>query len=173
MGNFKEDIRKVKAFVFDVDGVFTDGSVHLFPNGDIIRTMNIKDGYACQYAIKKGYPIAIITGGDSEPVRWRFERLGINDIYLKSDSKMKAYEDFLKKYSLKNEEIMYMGDDIPDYEVMHKVAVPVCPSDAAEEVKSISAYISYKEGGKGCVRDVIEQVLRVQGKWLETDAFQW
>ena len=173
MGNFKEDLKHVKAFIFDVDGVFTNSNVYLHPNGELMRSMNIKDGYAVQYAVRKGYPVAIISGGSSESVRTRFVNLGVTDIYLKYSDKKLAFDDFLAKYDIKPKEILYMGDDIPDYEVMKQVGFPTCPSNAVEEIKSISVYISDRTGGDGCVRDVIEQVLKLQGKWLEKDAFSW
>jgi len=171
--NFKEDLQKIKAFLFDVDGVFTNSNVYLHPGGDLMRSMNIKDGFAIQYAVKKGYLVGIISGGDSESVRARFQKLGIIDIYLKSSDKKNDYMDFILKYSLKDDEVLYMGDDIPDYEVMKRVGFPCCPADAVEEIKSLSKYISDKNGGQGCVRDVVEQVLRLQGKWMHNDAFHW
>ncbi|NJK86313.1 MAG: HAD-IIIA family hydrolase [Bacteroidales bacterium] len=171
--NFKESLMHVKAFAFDVDGVFTDGTFILNPDGEFLRMMNIKDGYAVQYCVKQGYPIAVITGGNSETIRKRFEYLGVTDIYLKSADKLNDYEDFRFKYGLEHENILYMGDDIPDYELMKKAGVPTCPADAVEEIKSISTYISDKKGGHGCVRDVIEQVLRLHGKWLAEGAFSW
>jgi 3-deoxy-D-manno-octulosonate 8-phosphate phosphatase (KDO 8-P phosphatase) len=170
--NFKEMLGRVKAFAFDVDGVFSH-NVILDPSGEMMRSMNIKDGFAVQYAVKKGYPIAIITGGDSESVRLRFENLGITDIYLKSRNKIEDFNEFLLRYQLKAEEILYMGDDLPDYEIMKRVGVPTCPADAVDEIKSIAAYVSHKTGGEGCVRDVMEQVLRVQGQWLHPEAFVW
>ena len=171
--NFKEDLQKINAFLFDVDGVFTNSNVYLHPGGDLMRSMNIKDGFAIQYAVKKGYLVGIISGGDSESVRARFQKLGIIDIYLKSSDKKNDYMDFILKYSLKDDEVLYMGDDIPDYEVMKRVGFPCCPADAVEEIKSLSKYISDKNGGQGCVRDVVEQVLRLQGKWMHNDAFHW
>ncbi|MCK4921395.1 MAG: HAD-IIIA family hydrolase [Bacteroidales bacterium] len=173
MTNFKGDLRKVKAFIFDVDGVFATSKVLLHPNGELMRTMNIKDGFACFYLVKKGIPVAIITGGDSESVKTRFEKLGIKDIYMKSSDKLKDFQDFINKYGLKAEEILYMGDDLPDYPVMKEVGFPTCPADAVEEVKAISNYISDKNGGEGCVRDVIEQVMRLNGQWMEGEAFIW
>lgn len=173
MSNFKEELGKVKAFVFDVDGVLSNAKIFLHPEHHLMRTMNIKDGYAIQYAIRKGYKIGIITGGNSEAVETRFRNLGITDIYLRSRNKKQNLSDFLSKYDLKPENILYMGDDLPDYQVMKEVGFPTCPSDAVEEIKSISVYISDKPGGEGCVRDVIEQVLRLQGKWMEPDAFTW
>ena len=173
MSNYKEDLRNVKAFVFDVDGVFTNGSIFLDPGGEFIRMMNIKDGYAIQYCIKHGYPVAVITGGNSKAVRKRFKNLGVTDIYLSSSDKIKDYENFRTKYRLEHKNILFMGDDIPDYEIMKKAGVPTCPDDAVEEIKHISKYISDKKGGEGCVRDVIEQVLRLHGKWMIDGAFSW
>jgi 3-deoxy-D-manno-octulosonate 8-phosphate phosphatase (KDO 8-P phosphatase) len=136
--------------------------------------VNIKDGYAMQYAVKMGYPIAIITGGKTEAVRKRFEGLGVQYIYMASSHKMDDFDDFLKKSQLNPEDIMYMGDDIPDFQVMKRCGFPCCPMDAAPEIKRISCYISPYEGGKGCGRDVIEQVLKAQGKWMnEAEAFGW
>ncbi|MBE0655616.1 MAG: HAD-IIIA family hydrolase [Bacteroidales bacterium] len=173
MGNFKEDLRKVKAFIFDVDGVFSSSKVLLHPSGEMMRTMNIKDGFACFYLLKKGYPVAIITGGNSESVRVRFQTLGIKDIYLPSSDKLVDFNHFIAKYDLAPENVLYMGDDLPDYPVMTKVGFPVCPADAVEEIKAVSRYISDKDGGEGCVRDVIEQVLRLNGNWMDTEAFSW
>lgn len=173
MTNFKEGLRTVKAFVFDVDGVLSSPQVWLHPSGDLMRTMNTKDGYALQYAVKRGYPIGIITGGNTESVAMRFKGLGITDIYLGSSYKLDDLKDFLFKYDLKPEDILYMGDDLPDYEVMTKVGIPCCPSDAVEEIKSVSHYISPFAGGKGCARDVIEQVLRLHGRWMDGESFSW
>ena len=173
MAHFKEELSKVRAFVFDVDGVLSSAKIFLHPGGDLMRTMNIKDGYALQYAIRKGYPIGIITGGNSESVRKRFEGLGIKEIYLSSKNKENDLADFLEGKDFGPENILYMGDDLPDYKVMEKIGFPTCPADAVEEIKSISLYISDKAGGEGCVRDVIEQVLRLQGNWMQEDAFTW
>lgn len=173
MTNLKEQLINVKAFAFDVDGVFSDSLVLLHPNGELMRTMNIKDGYAVQLAIKKKYPVAIITGGNSESVKLRFQHLGVTDIYLKSSSKLDDLTDFCLKHGLQFQNILYMGDDMPDYEVMKLVGFPACPSDAVFEIKAISSYISPKSGGQGCVRELIEQVLKLQEKWMDGDAFQW
>lgn len=166
MSNFKEDLQKVRAFVFDVDGVFTDGKLYLFGRDEFVRAMNIKDGYAVRYAINQGYPIGIISGGNSEAVHHRFRKLGVTDIYLNTFDKKDKLEEFYFQYDLDPSSILYMGDDVPDYEVMQECGIPTCPSDAAEEIKALSRYISDFKGGQGCVRDVIEQVLRLQGKWL-------
>ncbi len=171
--NFKEELKNVKAFVFDVDGVFSSPSVLLHPSGEMLRTANIKDGYAIYHAAKLGYPIAIITGGDSELVRDRYAKLGVKYIYLKSQNKMIDFNDFLAKENLEAKDVLYMGDDIPDYPVLKVVGVPTCPEDAAVEIKSVSKYISHKKGGEGCVRDVVEQVLRSKGDWMNAEAFSW
>jgi len=173
MSNLKEKFSNIKAFAFDVDGVFTDGNVLLHPGGQYLRMMNIKDGYAVQYAVRSGYPVAIITGGYSRMVKKRFNYLGVKDIYMRSTKKTEAFEHFSIKYRLAFENILYMGDDIPDYEVMKQAGIPACPADAAQEIKEISAYISYQRGGEGCVRDIIEQILRLQGKWMKDGAFLW
>ena len=163
--NFKELLNQVKAMAFDVDGVLTDGNIILMPNGELVRTMNMKDGIIMKLAVKSGYHMAIITGGNSIAVKQRLNRLGISDVYLKTYDKLEALKEFVNIYDIKMEEVLYMGDDLIDYEVMSKVGVPVCPKDAATEIKEISLYISDKDGGKGCVRDIIEQVMKVQGKW--------
>ncbi|MBP3519471.1 MAG: HAD-IIIA family hydrolase [Parabacteroides sp.] len=173
MSSINYDLNKIKAFVFDVDGVLSGEVIPLHPNGDPMRTVNIKDGYALQLAVKKGYQVAIITGGYTEAVRIRFSRLGISHIYMKSAVKIHDYEDFLEKTGLQPEEILYAGDDIPDYEVMTKVGLPVAPADAAPEIKRIAKYISHKNGGYGVARDVIEQTLKAQGHWMSDEAFGW
>jgi 3-deoxy-D-manno-octulosonate 8-phosphate phosphatase (KDO 8-P phosphatase) len=173
MENFKVRLNKVKAFAFDVDGVFTDGQVYLFPGNEFVRSVNIKDGYAVQHCIKVGYPVAVISGGSSAEVAKRFKKLGVTDIYMRSSNKLEHYEDFRIKYGYEHEELLYMGDDIPDYEIMERVGVPTCPADAATEIKEKSIYISDKGGGNGCVRDVIEQVLRLHDKWWVDQSFEW
>lgn len=168
------DLKKIRAVIFDVDGVLSRSTITLHPSGDPMRTVNIKDGYAIQLAMKQGLRIVILTGAWTESIRIRYERLGVEDIYLKCAVKIKTYVDFKAKYNLSDDEIIYMGDDIPDYEVMRRVGCPVCPKDACPDIKSISVYVSDAEGGMGCGRDVIEQVLRAQGKWLnDAKAFGW
>ena len=168
------DLSKIKALFFDVDGVLSCETIQMSPDGDPIRTVNIKDGYAIQFAVKCGLHIGIITGGKTEAVRSRYEKLGVKDIYLGASIKTVQYEELLKKYDLKPEEVLYMGDDIPDYEVLKMVGLPCCPSDACPKIKDICKYISHKAGGYGCGRDVIEQVLRAQGKWMtHGEAFGW
>lgn len=173
MGQYKKLLLSIKTFIFDVDGVMTDGIVTLSPDGDMLRTMNVKDGYALQLAIKKSYKIFIITGGRSELVRQRFAALGIKNIYIGVQDKIKLFHKIVEENNLDKHEILYMGDDIPDYKIMKEVGLPVCPADAAEEIKNISRYISPLNGGKGCVRDVIEQVLKVQNSWFDNDGFLW
>ena len=173
MENFKTKLNQVKAFIFDVDGVLTNGSVTLMPDGEQVRVMNIKDGYALQLAVKQGYKIVIISGGKSEMVRKRLYGLGITDVYLGIHNKIDTYKEFIEIHNIKPEEILYMGDDLPDYEVMQRVGLPTCPNDSASEIMSISIYVSDKKGGEGAVRDVIEQVLRAQGKWFSKEGFVW
>jgi 3-deoxy-D-manno-octulosonate 8-phosphate phosphatase (KDO 8-P phosphatase) len=173
MTNFRKGMASIKAFIFDVDGVLGSDKVWLHPNGEMLRTMNIKDGYAMHYAIRMGYKIAVISGGESDSVKNRFEKLGVEDIYMKSQNKMENYIQFIRKYSLLDSEILYMGDDLPDYEVMLQVGLPTCPSSAVEEIKAISIYISDKSGGDGAARDVIQQVMRLQGKWMDKDNMHW
>jgi len=145
----------------------------LHPNGDPMRTVNIKDGYALQLAVKKGYQVAIITGGYTESVKMRFDRLGVKYIYMRSSVKMKDYADFMEQTGLNPEEVLYAGDDIPDYEVMKLVGLPVAPADAAPEIKQIARYISSRNGGEGIARDVIEQTMKMQGTWFDGEAFGW
>lgn len=155
----------ITTFVFDVDGVLTDGTVQLLPNGEQSRKMSIKDGYALQLAIKKGYRIAIISGGRSESVVTRLQGLGIKDIYTGITDKQERLQDYVFEHDLRWEEVIFMGDDIPDYRAMQLVGLPVCPADAAPEIKSISRYISPFTGGMGCVREIIEKVLKLNGHW--------
>ena len=172
--NFKQALNNIKAFAFDVDGVLSAGYMPLGIDGLPMRMINIKDGYAIQHASKLGYPIAIITGGRVEAVRLRFEGLGCSDIFLGASNKIVQWEEFLNRHGLKAEEVMYMGDDIPDYEVMTKCGLACAPADAAPEIKAIAHYVSDKKGGEGCGRDVIEQVLKAQEKWMNSsEAYAW
>jgi 3-deoxy-D-manno-octulosonate 8-phosphate phosphatase (KDO 8-P phosphatase) len=173
MANFKEDLVRVKAFVFDIDGVLSLQTIILSSFGTPYRTVNLRDGYAIQLAVKKGYHIAVISGGQSKEYRKRLQLLGVKDVYLKSRNKIENFNVFIKKYNLDKSEVLYMGDDIPDFEVMKVSGIPVCPSDADSEIKQISAYISDKKGGEGCVRDIIEQVLRLHNNWMDSEAFTW
>lgn len=173
MSSINYDLKKIKAFVFDVDGVLSSDIVSLHPNGDPMRTVNIKDGYAMQLAVKKGYEVGIITGGYTDAVELRFSRLGVQHIYMRSAVKIRDYNDFMQKTGLTAEEVLYAGDDIPDYEVMKQVGLPVAPADAAPEIKQIARYISLRKGGEGIARDVIEQTMKAQGTWMDTEAFGW
>lgn len=168
------DLTKIKALAFDVDGVLSAETITMDANGVPLRTVNIKDGYAIQLAVKMGLHIAIITGAKVDAVRVRYQGLGVPDVHLGCSVKMPVYESFLQKYGLTDEEVLYMGDDIPDLEVMRRCGCPCCPADAAPEVISACIYISHLRGGYGCGRDVVEQVLRAQGKWLSDEkAFGW
>ncbi len=168
------DLTRIKAFAFDVDGVLSSDTVPLHPSGEPMRVVNIKDGYVLQLAAKLGYPIAIITGGRTEAVRKRFEGLGISHVYMGVAVKITTFERWLAECGLNADEVMYMGDDIPDYQVMCQAGLPACPADAAAEIKQIARYISPYRGGQGCARDIIEQVLKAQGKWLSDErAFGW
>jgi 3-deoxy-D-manno-octulosonate 8-phosphate phosphatase (KDO 8-P phosphatase) len=173
MGNFKEDLGRVKAFVFDIDGVLSTQTIAMNSFGVPNRTINFRDGYALQLAAKKGYLVAVISGSNSKEYIKRMTNLGIKDVHLNSRSKMEQFTSFLKKYTLDSKDVLYMGDDIPDYEVMKRAGIPVCPSDADSEIKKISLYISDRKGGEGCVRDIIEQVLRLHNKWMDEEGFKW
>jgi 3-deoxy-D-manno-octulosonate 8-phosphate phosphatase (KDO 8-P phosphatase) len=163
--NYKELLNTITTFIFDVDGVLTDGSVHLTPSGEMLRIMNIRDGFAMKAAVESGYHVCIISGGSNEGVKIRLKNLGITDIYLGSPNKVETFQEYTDVYSIKPEQVLYMGDDIPDYHVMQLVGMPTCPQDASPEIKAISRYISHKNGGKGAVREIIEQVMKVQNKW--------
>lgn len=165
MMNVLELFQEIDTFVFDVDGVLTDAEVLLLENGLQARKMNVKDGLALQMAMKNGYKVVIISGGSSGPVIQRLQYLGLTDINLGLKDKLKFMEDFVERYKLRWEEILYMGDDLPDIPVLEKVGLPCCPLDAAIEVKKISKYISPVNGGYGCVRDVIEKVLKLNDHW--------
>jgi 3-deoxy-D-manno-octulosonate 8-phosphate phosphatase (KDO 8-P phosphatase) len=168
------DLQRIKAIIFDVDGVLSAETITLSAEGEPLRTVNIKDGYAIQLAVKMGLRIVILTGGRTASVRKRYEGLGVEDIYMGCAVKIQTYDEFLKKYGLADGEVMYMGDDIPDLEIMRRVGCAVCPADACSEVKEVSCYVSRQRGGYGCGRDVIEQTLRAQGKWLMNEkAFGW
>ena len=168
------NLQKIKALAFDVDGVLSMLTVVMQPDGMPQRTVNIRDGYALQLALKSGLKVAIITGAKVESVRKRYQVLGIQDVYLGCSLKIDVYQQFLDKYGLKDEEVMYMGDDIPDYQVLQRCGLPCCPADAAPEIKDICTYVSPVNGGYGCARDVIEKILTAQGKWMQGEhAFAW
>lgn len=168
------DLTKIRAVFFDVDGVLSYETIPQHPNGDPMRTVNIKDGYAMQYAVKCGLILAIITGGRTEAVRIRYEGLGLKDVILGAAVKITTYKELKEKYGLRDEEIAYVGDDIPDYEVLQQCGLPCCPADAAPEIKDMCTYISHKKGGEGCARDILEQILKAQDKWMHNNvAFGW
>lgn len=168
------DLQKIKAVVFDVDGVLSASTIQMDGKGEPVRTINIKDGYAIQLAVKHGIRLAIMTGGHNENICFRYEYLGVKDVYINCSMKIRTWEELLSKYDLHEEEIIYVGDDIPDYEVMKRAGCPCCPKDACTEIKEISTYVSDYEGGHGVARDILEQVLKAQGKWvLNEKAFGW
>ena len=167
MDNFKEKLTKVEAFVFDVDGVFTDGSLTPLLDGDFYRSYYARDGYAVTYAVSEGYRIYIITGGRGEIIKRRFEMLKVTELRINVGDKPAVLRELADRDGLDLAHTVYMGDDIPDLDAMRMVGVPVCPADACHEIVEVSAYVSQYAGGRGCVRDIIEQVLRAQGRWLK------
>lgn len=171
--NYKEKLKEINTFIFDIDGVFTDNIVYLTADGEQMRTANVRDGYAVQLAVKKGINIAILSGGKNEIVRKRFEGLGVKDIFLGSANKIQVFESYLNQLNISAAEVCYMGDDIPDYNVMKRVGLAVCPADAAYEIRNIAHYVSPKEGGKGCVRDVLEQAMKIKGLWMDAEGHIW
>lgn len=173
MTNYKELLKEINTFIFDYDGVLTEGLVMLTEKGEPLRTANVRDGYALQLAMKKGYRIAVISGGKSNSVLNRLTSLGITDVFLGVEHKMVVFDRYLYHNNIDPAQVLYMGDDIPDFHVMKKAGVAACPADAAEEIRSISDYISHFDGGRGCVRDIIEQVMKLQKNWMNDDAFKW
>jgi len=173
MNNFKEQLRDVKAFVFDIDGVLSTQTIELSLWGVPLRTVNLRDGYAIQLAVKKGYNVGVISGASSKEYIKRLRILGVSDIFLNSRRKTESMQELAEKWKVDLRNILYMGDDIPDFEVMKMVGLPACPADADSEIKQISDYISDKKGGEGCVRDVIEQALRLHNNWMDHEAFSW
>tara|TARA_B100000524_G_C23652483_1_gene370598 strand:- start:200 stop:718 length:519 start_codon:yes stop_codon:yes gene_type:complete len=171
--SYKKKLSQITTFIFDVDGVLTDGSVILESSGEMVRTMHTKDGYALQHAVKKGYHIVIISGGSSVMVKKRLEGLGIEHIYLGKDHKLPVLNEHLQKHNISINQVLYMGDDIPDLPCLKVVGVSSCPKDASVEVREVCDYISHINGGKGCVRDVLEQTMRIQNKWMDDDAYSW
>lgn len=168
------DLTRIKAIIFDIDGVLSSETITLSTEGEPLRTVNIKDGYAIQLAMKLGLRIVILTGANVSSIRRRYEGLGVKDIFTGCAVKIETYDQLLVTYHLTDQEVMYMGDDIPDLEIMRRVGCPVCPKDACPEIREASLYVSDRIGGHGCGRDVIEQVLRAQGKWMmNAKAFGW
>ena len=173
MQNYKEKLKNISTFVFDFDGVLSNGKIIVTSNGDQLRMTDVKDGYAMQYALRKGYRICIISGGYSESMRLRYQGFPQMDIFLNVPDKTKTFTEYLEKNNIQNEQVVYMGDDIPDYEVMQMAGLKTCPSNASIEIQETSHYISHCKGGEGCVRDIIEQTLRCQGRWFKEDACIW
>ncbi|MBD0776191.1 HAD-IIIA family hydrolase [Maribacter sp. ANRC-HE7] len=165
--NYKQYLKDITTFVFDVDGVFTDGSVLVTSQGELLRKMSVKDGFALKTAIKKGYNVCIITGGTNEGVKARLKALGVTTFYMGAHNKAEPLDEYLDVYGIAPENVLYMGDDLPDIAPMKMIALPTCPQDAVQEVKSVCKYISHINGGEGCVRDVLEQVLKVRGDWFD------
>ena len=169
------DLLKIKAFAYDIDGVATDGSILCIPGGDLLRVYDAKDSFAVRMATMNGYPVAIITGGSSLSIRERMVTTGLkpDDVFLHCRNKMDEFHQFCERYALLPEEVMYFGDDIPDIEVLRACGIGVCPSDAVEEVKAAADYVSPFPGGKGCLRDTIEKVMKAQGRWVfDTDVYK-
>ena len=173
MINYKEKLHQIKAFVFDFDGVLSDGMIYTQSDGEMVRGTNAKDGYALQYALKKGYKVAIISGGFGDSMRQRYRSFPAMDIFLHVSNKIELFNQYLADNGFSPENVLVMGDDIPDYQIMKLAGVKCCPADAAEEIKNIADYISFQPGGHGCVRDIIEQTLKLQGRWFEEDACIW
>ena len=165
MLNFKQKLNNISTLIFDVDGVMTDGKVLVMESGEMIRAMNSKDGYAIHLAVLKLFRVVIISGGNNTAIKNALARSGVKDVFINQHDKLACYLDYIKANNIKDEEVMFMGDDLPDFEIMSRVGLAVCPKDAVTEIKEICKYVSGKNGGEGCVRDIIEQVLRAQGKW--------
>lgn len=171
--NYKNKLHAINTFIFDFDGVLSDGKIMVLPDGDQLRMTNVKDGYAIMYALRNNYNIVIISGGTSESMKKRYQKFPNIKIFLGISDKIKTYDTVLKELDIKDENVLYMGDDIPDLPVMMRAGVKTCPADATTELKNIADYISFYKGGEGCVRDVIEQTLRLHGKWLNNEAYLW
>ncbi len=173
MANYKEKLHTINTFIFDFDGVLSNGKVWVLPDGDQIRATDVKDGYAIQYALKNGYNVCIISGGYSESMRKRYDLFPGMDIFLKVADKMQCLQEYMRRKGLSKEQILCMGDDIPDYQIIQACGLKCCPNDAAVEIQGIADYISPFKGGEGCVRDVIEQTLRCQDKWFKEGCHIW
>lgn len=173
MKNYRERLKNITTFIFDFDGVLSDGKIWVLPDGEQVRATGVKDGYALQYALKKGYRVAIISGGIADSMRLRYKNFPGIEIYLSVHDKTKVFEEYMAKHGITENEILMMGDDIPDYEIMRRCNIKTCPADASQEIKDIVDYISFQNGGQGAVRDVIEQTLKAQGRWFEADACIW
>lgn len=168
------NLKNIHTVIFDVDGVLSEETITMSAEGEPLRTVNIKDGYAIQLAVKQGLRIVIMTGGNTPAVRRRYEGLGVTDLYMGCNVKLRAYDDLKAKYHIADSEVLYVGDDVPDIEIMRLVGCPCCPADACPDVQAVSIYVSDRKGGRGCGRDIVEQVLRAQGKWMsDAKAFGW
>lgn len=168
------DLKKITTVIFDVDGVLSTSTIQMNAEGTPMRSINIKDGYAIQLAVKQGLRLAIITGGKDDAIMKRYSGLGMTDIYMGCGVKLEVFRNYMREHGISKEEVIYIGDDIPDYEVMHEVGCPCCPKDACTDIKAISTYVSPVDGGMGCARDILEQVMRAQGLWLTNEkAFGW
>jgi 3-deoxy-D-manno-octulosonate 8-phosphate phosphatase (KDO 8-P phosphatase) len=163
--NFKQRLNAITTFMFDVDGVLTDGKVLVMETGELVRNLYSKDGYAINQAVARGYRICVISGGNNVPVKQALERNGVTDFFVRQHDKLACYSEYMKTHQLRDEEVVFMGDDLPDYEIMRRTGVAVCPRDAVTEIREICHYVSPRNGGEGCVRDIIEQVMKCQGKW--------
>lgn len=171
--NYKAKLKDINTFIFDVDGVFTNNIVYLSTDGEQLRTANVRDGYTVQLAVKLGLRIVILSGGRGEATRKRFDGLGVKDIFLGAGTKIDVFNQFIKDNGINEQDVCYMGDDIPDYTVMHKVGLATCPADAVPEIKGIVHYVSPFKGGEGCVRDIIEQALKMKGLWMTEEGKSW
>lgn len=167
--NFKTLLKNVKGLLFDVDGVLTDNRVLLLESGELARSMSIRDGYAIKRATDEGFQVGVISGSDYTPIRERLAALGVKEVHLGIDDKEEVWSAFLERNELSAEEVLYMGDDLPDLALMKAAGIAACPYDAVHEVRAICGFVSNKEGGEGCVRDAIEQSMRAQGSWLIED----
>jgi 3-deoxy-D-manno-octulosonate 8-phosphate phosphatase (KDO 8-P phosphatase) len=173
MITYKEKLKEITTMIFDFDGVFSDNIVYLLPPREFIRSMNVKDSFAVQHAAARGFNVAIITGGNNEVVRERFAYLGITDVFISASDKKTVFSEYLKNKNVDASNVLYVGDDLPDYQVMSRAGLACCPADAVKEIRDICHYISPYKGGNGCVRDIIEQVMKIQGKWFDPDALKW
>lgn len=173
MDSFLSKLKDITTFIFDVDGVLTDGSVFISETGEQSRAFNIKDGYALQLAVKCGYNVCAISGSRSKTAIHRLNSLGIKDVFIGAHVKVDKFKNYLESKHIIATNVLYMGDDIPDLGVMKLAGLPVCPADAVEEIKALSQYVSPYGGGKGCARDVIEKVMKVQDKWMSKEAYSW
>ena len=173
MKNYKEKLNKIRAFILDFDGVLSNGMVYVTADGEQVRATNVKDGYALHYALKKGYKVVVISGGYAESMKLRFRDFHGMEFFLHVSDKIKVFNEYLANNDLKPEEVLVMGDDIPDYPMMKLAGVKCCPANAAHEIQELADYISIRNGGDGAVRDVIEQTMRLQGTWFDTDAHIW